>query len=287
MQNIKFIITFNILLVSIFAISCKSSQINNTNNAISNTQHLVTLISDFYKKSQKYYNLNKQKEDELQSVIIDKNKFISQTPLILIQNFDKKQNILSIFYDITSNINKFSKQDLTQKLILLTKAVDQADFDNSEITDKNDKIKEYVKSRELQKINAMYLISDLLSSIYFTETHDWAGLLDSSYNHFVKEIDNIPNENFDTEKLKTIVKFKYSDSNNLIKLYKDNLKRKAYIKKTFFLNETFKLLDISKEITAVLEELTKNTTSQAEIAMKNKHLLVQLTLIENLNKTQM
>lgn len=286
MQNIKFIITFNILLVSILAISCKNSEISNTDKAISNTQHLVPLISDFYTKAQKYTNLNEQKTIELKSVLINQNIEISKKPIIFIQNFNKKQNILSIFYDITSNINKFSNQDLIQKLILLTKAVDQADFNNSEITDKNDKIKEYVKSKELKKINAMYLIFDLLATIYFDETHVWADVLDSSYNHFAKEIDNIPDDNFDTVKLNKIIKLEHKNNDNAINLYKKELKRNAYMKKIFFLNKAFQLYNISKDITDVFNELSKGTTNQAEITAKNTRILLQLNIIENFDKTQ-
>lgn len=284
MQNFKILISIIILTLSISLFSCKEKIINDTDNTISNTNRLVKLIYERYTKALKFSNYNIKQINELNAVLLDENSQIKEKPLQLISNYYQKQNFFSVYLNILNQYNEYTEKEFTEKIQILIDSFESLKYTDEKINKKGNNLKEYTKSAKIDKIKTLYLISDLVNSIYIKEIHKWSSSLDSVYNYFSWNLDQIPPDKFDIKKIRQEIVQPNLEDSLLVKKYKLNLKKKAYMEKSLFLDKAFQLSDISKELLTLYEELNKTEKNQTIITATNTRILYQLNRISEMEK---
>jgi len=284
MQNFKILISIIILTLSISLFSCKEKIINDTDNTISNTNRLVKLIYERYTKALEFSNYNIKQINELNAVLLDENSQIKEKPLQLISNYYQKQNFFSVYLNILNQYNEYTEKEFTEKIQILIDSFESLKYTDEKINKKGNNLKEYTKSAKIDKIKTLYLISDLVNSIYIKEIHKWSSSLDSVYNYFSWNLDQIPPDKFDIKKIRQEIVQPNLEDSLLVKKYKLNLKKKAYIEKSLFLDKAFQLSDISKELLTLYEELNKTEKNQTIITATNTRILYQLNRISEMEK---
>ena len=284
MQNFKILISIIILTLSISLFSCKEKIINDTDNTISNTNRLVKLIYERYTKALEFSNYNIKQINELNAVLLDENSQIKEKPLQLISNYYQKQNFFSVYLNILNQYNEYTEKEFTEKIQILIDSFESLKYTDEKINKKGNNLKEYTKSAKIDKIKTLYLISDLVNSIYIKEIHKWSSSLDSVYNYFSWNLDQIPPDKFDIKKIRQEIVQPNLEDSLLVKKYKLNLKKKAYMEKSLFLDKAFQLSDISKELLTLYEELNKTEKNQTIITATNTRILYQLNRISEMEK---
>ncbi len=252
----KILVLFSVVLL---AYSCEAPQDNGLESAVKNGRGLVTEIFKIYYQAQTEINYSVSKKQNLALILTGESIDNMGKPLVLVDNYEVKQNILSTYDNILANYFEMSDDELKSEILHLINQFDSLNVKNEDLTTDLEKMKKYAGSVNFSREKAIYGLSDLIYRMYFADVLVWQHKLDSAYNDFSEKLNQIPDDVFDQTKLEKFVYEPYKGKQNLVKIYKMNLKEEAYEEKVKFTDKANKILLLYQDYEKVLQEIGKKS----------------------------
>ena len=273
----KVLLIFSLVVL---AYSCEAPQDNGLENAVKNGRGLVTEIFKIYYKAQTEINYSVSKKQNLAMILTGESLDSMGKPLVMVNDYEAKQNILSTYDNILANYFEMSDDELKSEILQLVKQFDSLNVVNADLSTDLEKMKKYAGSVNFAREKAIYGLSDLIYRMYFADIILWQHKLDSAYNDFSEKLNKIPDEVFDQTKLEKFVYEPYKGKKNLIKIYKMNLKEEAYEEKTKFTDKANKILLLYQDYEKVLQEIGKKSPDAYFIKDMNHRIASKLSKMQ-------
>ena len=248
-----------LILLVFFAFSCQAPQDDGLESAVKNGRGLVTEIFKIYYQAQTEINYSVSKKQNLAFILTGASIDSIGQPIILVDNYEAKQNILSTYDNILANYFEMTDDELKSEISMFITQFDSLRVKNANLSLDLEKMKKYAGSVNFTRKKAIYGLSDLIYRMYFADVINWQHKLDSTYNDFSRKLNEIPDDVFDQTKLEKFVYEPYKGKQNLIKIYKMNLKEDAYEEKTKFTDKANKILLLYQDYERVLQEIGKKS----------------------------
>ena len=277
----KILVLFSVILL---AYSCEAPQDNGLEDAVKNGRGLVTEIFKIYYQAQTEINYSVSKKQNLALILTGESIDNMGKPLVLVDNYEVKQNILSTYDNILANYFEMSDDELKSEILHLINQFDSLNVKNEDLTTDLEKMKKYAGSVNFTREKAIYGLSDLIYRMYFADVLVWQHKLDSAYDDFSEKLNQIPDDVFDQTKLEKFVYEPYKGKHNLVKIYKMNLKEEAYEEKTKFTDKANKILLLYQDYEKVLQEIGKKSPDIFFIKDMNHRIASKLSKMSKQNE---
>lgn len=193
-----------------------------------------------------------------------------------IEHYDIKLSFLAQYSDIMRMMqtNPQTEKDLSLKLYHLTQIVDS--LSDTSLSSVNQQLRDFVNQSKFDANVALNAATEILYHIYNADMIAISSALEKSYSDFSKHLDYIPVDSFDIVKLTKLIPEPYQNKTTLVNIYKLNLRRDTYDKKSVFIKE---MNELDKIISDYLTEFSStNNSDMADVSDELQNYVKQIGL---------
>ncbi len=281
MKKIKFSAIISVIIAVITLLSaCEQSTTDNTAIVYKSGEMITNnIIKTYYLASQKI-NFDINSQQNLANLLSTNNQDSVENEFSLVDNYSQKVEIFAYYSQIlkTFEDNRL-KTNINKEFLSLLNTADS--LDNGDLTQSIKKARDYTLSVNFDTKAGLYLITNLMYNIWLNDVLNWQKTLDKSYEKYCKSVDKIPATVFDETKLAKFVYAPYQGKENLVNVYKLNLKQAAFELKSSFNDKTTTILSAFDLYSQVINELAKSKPDFNFIFLSHEKILSQLNTLDN------